>query len=127
MCQICGVHLIGSVALPNAESVFCNLADELGPWLKRLPDGETGARGRWIYWQREMLLEHPDFEIASDIPDMELHEWNGRLLRKVPYIRFKPGRDPAEVRIEPGYASAAIESYATFKRLRSEGKIPTDV
>lgn len=127
MCQLCGVHLIGSVALPDADSVFRKLAGELGPWLKRIPDGETGERGRWIYWQREMLIAHPDFELATDIPEMELYEWNGRLMRKAPYVRLKAGRDPARVKIETGYAPAALESYKTFRKLREEGVIPAGV
>lgn len=127
MCKADGVHLIGSVALPDAETVFSTLSKQLGPWLKRVPDGETGARSRWIYWQREMLMEHPDFELATDVPDMELYEWNGRLLRKTPYIRLKASHDPAKVRIEPGYAEAALASYETFKKLRADGVIPQGV
>ncbi|MGE3247658.1 MAG: hypothetical protein AB7F96_10165 [Beijerinckiaceae bacterium] len=127
MCEVHNVHLIGSVALPDTASVFEAVAGELGPWLKRIPDGETGARGRWIFWQRQMLLEHPDFELASDLPDMELTEWNGRVFRKVPYIRLKPGTDIAAVKIETGYAEAAIDSYATFAKMRDAGTIPAGV
>lgn len=39
-------HLIGSVPLPDSEAVFRQVAGELGPYLRRLPDGETGERGR---------------------------------------------------------------------------------
>jgi hypothetical protein len=127
MCEVHNVHLIGSVALPDTGTVFKTLAGELGPWLKRIPDGETGNRGRWIYWQREMLLEHPDFEVASDIPEMELTEWNGRVFRKVPYIRLKPGVNPRSVTIVPGYADAALDSYKTFKEMRDAGSIPAGV
>lgn len=127
MCDVHGVHLIGSVALPDAKSVFGTLSSELGPWLTRIPDGETGERGRWIFWQREMLIEHPDFELATDIPEMELTEWNGRLMRKAPYVRLKAGVDPKAVKIEPGYAAAALESYETFKKMRSAGTIPVGV
>ena len=61
-----GIHLVGSVAMADTESVFSALATELGPWLKRIPDGETGVRHRWIYWQREMLLNHPDMELDPE-------------------------------------------------------------
>jgi len=37
-----GVHLIGSVPLADTEAVFRAVTAELGPWLKRIPDGETG-------------------------------------------------------------------------------------
>ena len=37
-----GVHLIGSVPLADAETVFRTVAAALGPHLRYLPDGETG-------------------------------------------------------------------------------------
>ncbi|MCA8894819.1 MAG: hypothetical protein KDA48_06140 [Amphiplicatus sp.] len=127
MCDISGVHLIGSVALPDRKAVFTNLSSSLGPWLKRLPDGETGQRSRWIYWQREMLMQHPDFELAANIPGITLHEWDGQFLRTLEYIRLKPGIDPAGVTIECGYAEAAKESYKQFIELRNSGTIPRGV
>ena len=50
MTQLTGVHLIGSVPMADAETVFRSVARELGPWLARIPDGETGTRHRWIWW-----------------------------------------------------------------------------
>lgn len=127
MCDVHNVHMVGSIALSDADSVFKTLSQELGPWLKRIPDGETGERGRWIFWQREMLIAHPDFELATDIPEMELREWNGRVMRRAPYVRLKAGVDPKSVKIVTGYAPAALESYKTFKKLRAEGAIPDGV
>jgi hypothetical protein len=40
------VHLIGSVPPADREQVFRRVAGALGPYLRRLPDGETGERGR---------------------------------------------------------------------------------
>ena len=37
-----GFHLIGSVAMESAEPVFQTVAGVLKPWLKRIPDRETG-------------------------------------------------------------------------------------
>lgn len=127
MCVSCGVHLIGSVPLADAEAVFRAVAGELGPWLKRLPDGETGERHRWIYWQREMLLRHPAMQIDTDVPPMELRQWDGALIRRSEFVQFRPGVDPATVTFETGYAEAAIASYAVFRRLRAEGVIPAGV
>ena len=53
------VHLIGSVPLPDCEQVFRRVGTELGPYLRRMPDGETGERGRWICFQNTMLRAHP--------------------------------------------------------------------
>ena len=63
MTELTGAHLVGSVPLADAESVFRTVAKELGPFLARIPDGETGNRHRWIWWQREMLLNHPAMEL----------------------------------------------------------------
>jgi hypothetical protein len=38
------IHFVGSIPLPDAETVFRTLADTTGPYLRRLPDGETGIR-----------------------------------------------------------------------------------
>ena len=38
------VHLVGSIPLPDAETVFHTVSAAVGPHLVRLPDGETGIR-----------------------------------------------------------------------------------
>jgi len=122
-----GVHLIGSVPLPDAETVFRTVATELGPWLARIPDGETGNRHRWIWWQRQMLEAHPAMERDTDTPPFELRQWDGALIRTTDWLRFRPGVDPATVSFDTGYATAARDSYAVFRRLRQAGSIPPGV
>jgi hypothetical protein len=122
-----GVHLIGSVPMADAETVFREVARELGPWLARIPDGETGTRHRWIWWQREMLLNHPAMELDPVTPPFELRQWDGVLVRTTDWLRFRTGIDPATVTFDTGYAAAAIESYAVFRRLRDAGEIPAGV
>jgi hypothetical protein len=122
-----GVHLVGSVAMADAESVFQTLAAELGPWLRRIPDGETGERHRWIYWQREMLLRHPDMEIDPDADPLAIVQWDGELIRETELVRFKEGVDPSSVTFDTGYAAAARESYDVFARLKADGVIGADV
>ena len=116
-------HLVGSVPLDDAETVFRTVCAAIGPRLRRLTDGETGQRQRWIWFQREMLANHPAMEIDQDTPPFALYQWDGQLLRETPYIRFKPGADLAQVRFETGYAAAALESYRLFARLQTAGVI----
>jgi len=59
-------HLVGSVPLASAEDVFRTVTGALGDCLSRVPDGETGARRRWIWWQREMLERHPAMEVDRE-------------------------------------------------------------
>ena len=121
-----GAHLVGSVPLPDAETVFRTVSAALGPHLRRITDGETGRRGRWIWFQREMLAEHPAMELDTDEPPYALYQWDGQLLRETPYLRFKPGVDPAAADFPTGYAEAALESFDRYTRLQDEGVISAD-
>jgi hypothetical protein len=120
-------HLIGSVPLATTEGVFRRLSAALGPVLSRMPDGETGERRRWIYWQRTMLERHPAMEVDGEAGLLELRQWDGSLLRRSDLLRFRPGVDPGSVDFPTGYAGAAQESWALFERLRGEGAVPGSV
>jgi hypothetical protein len=112
-----GAHLVGSVNLPDAESVFRTTAALLGDRLTRIPDGETGARGNWISFQLPIIGATPGIVRVGDEPN---------LVQGVDYrpIARADGVDAADVALPPlGYAAGAIESYATFRRLRDEGVI----
>jgi hypothetical protein len=117
------LHLIGSIPLDNSEQVFRTLAGALGPFLSRMPDGETGERSRWVYFQRQMLLDHPAMEIDPTVPPYKFIQWDGKVVREVEQVRFKPGVDPATVVFETGYDKAALASWEVFKRLRTAGAI----
>ena len=119
-------HLVGSVPLPDAETVFRTVSDAWGPHLRRISDGETGRRGRWIWFQREMLEQHSAMEPDPDEPPYALYQWDGQLLRETSYIRFREGVDPASVDFPTGYAEAALESFGLYTRLQDDGVIPGD-
>ena len=93
------LHLIGSVPLDNSEQVFRRLSDELGPFLRCMPDGETGERSRWVYFQRQMLLAHPAMEIDPTVPPYKFVQWDGKVVREIEQLRFKPGVDPVTVQV----------------------------
>ena len=118
------LHLIGSIPLDSSEQVFRRLAEELGPYLRCLPDGETGERARWVFFQRQMLLDHPAMEIDPTVPPYKFVQWDGKLVREIEQVRFKPGTDPQGVAFETGYDKAALASWAVFQRLRATGAIP---
>ena len=120
-------HLVGSVPLPDAETVFRAISDAWGPHLRRISDGETGRRGRWIWFQREMLEQHLAMEPDLDEPPYALHQWDGQLLRETRYMRFRSSVDPAAVDFPTGYAEAALESFDPYARLQGGGVIPQDV
>ncbi len=112
-----GAHLVGSVPLPDAETVFRTVAAALGPDLARLPDGETGVRKDWVAWQYPVLAATPGL---APIPAGD----RGYLRRQLVHLegpRVAPRFGPL------GYADAALASFATFDRLQREGAIPKAV
>jgi hypothetical protein len=121
------VHFVGSIPLPDAETVFRTLAAATAPHLKRLPDGETGIRKMWIRFLRQVLADNPALEVASDVAPFKVTQWDGKVLRESRRLRLKPGArlDPAT--IKSGYADMAIESWRLFDRLQQEGVIPAGV
>ncbi|HYE93447.1 MAG TPA: hypothetical protein VEA38_20610 [Terriglobales bacterium] len=118
-----GAHLIGSVPLDDAETVFRTVAGALWGALRRIPDGETGVRRRWIWFQREMLERHPAMEIDPTVPLFALRQWDGKLLRETPLLRFRADVDPETVEFPTGYAEAAQASFEVFRRVQGEGAI----
>jgi ubiquinone/menaquinone biosynthesis C-methylase UbiE len=111
-----GVHLVGSVPLANAETVFRTLGRGLGDRLRRIPDGETGPRADWIVWQYPVLSSRPQFEVAPPAPEF---------YRALPRLRLRPGERGEDLRFESlGYAEAAFSSYATFSVMKRDGIIP---
>jgi hypothetical protein len=114
-----GVHLVGSVPLASAKEVFARCAEVLGDRLRRMPDGETGARSDWIAWQHPVFSSLPQFEVGPVRPGA---------YRTLPQIRLQAGLHGAEPTFDDlGYAHAAIASYGVFARLKREGAIPPAV
>ncbi len=112
----CGVHLVGSVPLASEEDVFRTMSEVLGDRLRRMPDGETGARFMWIGWQIELLAKVPQLEMVAAGPASVTPQ---------PHFRLREGVDPRAVDFGNfGYADAALGSYAIFERLQQEGVIP---
>ena len=116
-----GCHLVGSISLPDTETVFRECITRLPGRLKRIPDGETGNRSYFTAFQFSVFSSLPQcmapFEMnkaaeAIDIPASET-EVN---IHKIQALC-----------IETGYDTAALSSYATFKRLKNEGVIPEHV
>jgi ubiquinone/menaquinone biosynthesis C-methylase UbiE len=111
-----GVHLVGSIPLGSAEEVFRSVAGAIGDRIRRLPDGETGARSDWIVWQYPLFSSRPQFEMGQP---------GASSYRALPQLRLRTGTDASGLAFEElGYASAAIASYATFARLKRDGAIP---
>ncbi len=118
------IHLVGSVGLEDAETVFRALATHVGERSPRYPDGETGKRGYWIRWQQHVLDDNPQFEKAN--ASTEFAHFKDTVER--PVYRVRADVSPSDLRLGSlGYAEEALASYAIFTRLKSEGIIPSSV
>ena len=110
-------HFNGSVNLADCESVMREVATRVPSGLRRVPDGETGDRGNWIFFQMQKFLQSP-LLVPARPPGAEGD------YEQVPQLRLADGVDPAQMRWpDLGYADAYLGSYATFAALRREGVI----
>jgi hypothetical protein len=113
-----GCHLVGSVPLPDTETVFRQCIARLPGRLKRIPDGETGERSYFTAFR---------FAVFGSLPQcMASFAMNKAAEAKdIPLAEVKA--NTAGLRnlfISTEYDDAAISSYAVFKRLKNEGIIP---
>jgi hypothetical protein len=116
------VHLVGSVPLNDARSVFETVSAALGSKLKRIPDGETGERSDWITWLEPAFADNPALEKSDEL--FRIHATGTARIR----YRLKPGKTVKDVSFgNLFYADIAKASYAEFAALKRTGKIAPDV
>ena len=105
------VLLLGSSPFESAESFLATASSALPQKLRRIPDGETGARNNYIAWQYPTL----PIEIIQPSYGGKASDESGT--KKYTLEDIKP----------TGYDDAAVASYAIFRKLKSEGKIAQNV
>jgi hypothetical protein len=107
-------HFAGSLPFATAEEAFTWVGQTLGERAFRVPDGETGDQRN--NWQPQMpwLIDNPTLQRLPDIPWGKWH---------FEQFAVKAGVEP--VFAEPfEYTAWAIESYATFRKVRDAGGLP---
>ena len=114
------VHLVGSIGLDTVDEVFRTVGELLGPYLRRVPDGEVGGRRLWISWQypllRASVFLRPD-------PSGAIRPTN-----RFPLLTLAEGIAPSDVRFgELGYAREARASYLDFVAARENGTLPKGI
>jgi hypothetical protein len=114
------VHLVGSIGLDTVDEVFRTVGELLGPYLRRVPDGEVGGRRLWISWQypllRASVFLRPD-------PSGAIRPTN-----RFPLLTLAEGVAPSDVRFgELGYAREARASYLDFVAARDNGTLPKGI
>ena len=114
------VHLVGSIGLDTVDEVFRTVGELLGPYLRRVPDGEVGGRRQWISWQYPLLLSSVYLR----------HDPSGavRPTNRFPLLTLADGVAAADVHFgELGYAREARASYLDFVAARDNGMLPKAV
>ena len=116
------VHFNGGVNLADTETVFREIAARVPGGVRRIPDGETGDRQNWVWFQLGKFQQTPGLESAAamDTPSEGYAQ--------MPKVRVSDGTDPADVQWpDLGYAEVYQDSYGVFRRLRDEGALPAGV
>jgi hypothetical protein len=112
------VHLLGSVPMPDARTVFATVSAALGTKLRWIPDGETGPRINWVMSFQPLFANHPALEPSPT--DFQLHAGVSRNRR----YRLKPGKTTQDLTFDNlGYADTARQSYADFADLKRQGRV----
>ena len=115
------VHFNGSVNLPDTETVMREIVARVPKGVSRIPDGETGERQQWIFFQLGKFQQTPGLE--PDVPVDMTDEY-----AQMPKVKLSAGTDPEGI-VWPnlGYADVYQDSFGIFHKLREEGTIPPGV
>lgn len=103
-------HLVGSLPGPDPRTAMRTALAIVGPYLRSLPDGETGVRRNWVQSAKEELRDnHPDLK-----PSMR----NGqpRLDRNDP-VRVRKGHRLSGASLDFGHVAAARNTHPLFEEL----------
>lgn len=105
------VLMVGSVPLSSTKDVFKKLAEFLPSQLRTMPDGETGERDYYVRWQ---FTKFPRDALIARLGGPSEEPKNS-------------GQYTLDMISPTGYDDVAIESYATFRKLRERGVISPHV
>ena len=121
------VFFVGSIALPNAATVFETVGRTFGSAVRRIPDGETGNRLGWMEWQTPLLAANPLLEAIPSEGDWRNPTAPDRWKHRT-WFRLRPDADAGALQLgDIGYARNAVASYREFAQLKSKGVIAAGV
>jgi hypothetical protein len=103
-------HLVGSLPGSTPDAAMATALEVLGPYLRSLPDGETGERRNWVISIVEGLRSHPDLELRRQ------GDWSD--YDKTPQLRVRRGRQLPGASLDFGHVAAVTDSYPRFERAR---------
>lgn len=121
------VLLVGAVEKETAEDVFRLVGPEIGELVIGMPDGEGGPRRLWVIGIWHYIFEqHPQLEITRRPQGIEgLPDWVPGGYHDLMKFKVKDGLDTITID-NLRYGDYAKESYATFRKLKLQGVIPSE-
>lgn len=115
------LHFNGGINLPDVDTVLHALGELPHRYLRRVTDGETGERRKWIGYQVGALLGAGGLRPVDAEPD-------GGEYGAAPVVRLADGVSAERIDWpDLGYATVYLESYARFRELRATGVLPAHV
>jgi hypothetical protein len=105
-------HLVGSLPGATPAAAMATAVEILGPYLRTLPDGETGERRNWVISIVEGLKAHPDLEVRKG------GDWSD--YDNVPVLKVKSGRPLFGASLDFRHVAAVRESFPEFQRVVAE-------
>lgn len=99
---------MGSLPGPDPATAIATALDTLGPFLRTLPDGETGDRRNWVISIVDGLRDHPDLELAKP------GDWSD--YDKTPVMKVRRGRQLFGANLDFGHVAAVTESFPVFQQ-----------
>src|SRR6478752_5849720 len=103
-------HLVGSLPGETPAAAMATALELLGPYLRTLPDGETGERRNWVISIVEGLRSHPDLELRKQ------GDWSD--YDKVPVLRVRKGHRLFGASLDFGHVEAVRASFPDFERAK---------
>jgi hypothetical protein len=121
------VFFVGSIALPDAATVFGTIGKTFGKAVRRIPDGETGNRLGWMEWQEPYLARNALLERVPSEGDWRNptapQQWQQKN-----WFRLRAGAAADDLDLgDIGYANSAITSYAAFAERKRAGDVAPGV
>lgn len=101
-------HLLGSLPGATPAAAMTTALEVLGPYLRSLPDGETGQRRNWIIPIVEGLRDHPDLELRKQ------GDWSD--YDRIPQLRVRRGRRLYGAALDFGHLDAVRDSFPAFEK-----------
>lgn len=113
---------MGSVPFQDTSTVLETCSKAMPGRLKRIPDGETGSRNNFTFFQVPLFPESTWASLDPNVnkPPKPKELTEEQVIKGMRLLDDQKG-------IKTGYDDAALQSYETFKRLKNEGLLPQGI